>query len=235
VTGDGTQSCKSCAVSFTLPNLRREAISNPDNWKNNGVDCHYSRTARRYRGATKDKIEHLQERLGHAERVLRTVGLIDALGLPSSSAASQDCGRLEVFLRAASLPDPSVDLGGCYSADVSRDPVTAHDLAALHGSDELVESPLVSLSSVGRQARSFDSVSNQQSISSFPYSGPSIIGAESSSGAAHRALSSNCAVPSSTQPDILVSARIEYTPAATSEPTMSRQDPDQRVDAEEPV
>lgn len=236
MTGDGTQSCKSCAVSPTLPNLRPEAISNPDNRKNNGFDCHYSHTARRYRGATKDKIEHLQERLGHAERVLRTAGLIDALGLPSSSAASQDCGRQEVLLRATSLPDPSVDLGGCYSVDVSRDPVTAHDLAAVHGSDELVESPLISLDSVSRQARSFDLVSNQQSISSFPYFVPSVIGAESSSVAAHGVLSSNTAAPSSTQPDTSVSARIEYNPAATSEPTTVRsQDPDQRVDAEEPV
>jgi len=236
VTGDGTQSCKSCVVSPTLPDVHPEPTSNPDDWKNNGVDCHYSRTSRRYRGSTKGKTQHLQERLGHAERLLRTAGLIDQLGLPSSSTASQDRSRLGVLLQAASLPQDSVDLGDCYGPDVPRDPVTGHDHAALHECHQLVESPLAALSSVGRQARNFDLVSNQQSTTGFPYFRPSAIGPESSSSASHLALSPNTAAPSSTQHNTSISAHFECIPVAASETiAVPSQDPDQQVDAEEPV
>lgn len=236
MTGDGTRPCKSCAVSPTLPDVHPEPISNPDNWKNNGVECHYSRTSRRYRGSTKGKTQHLQERLGHAERLLRTAGLIDQLSLPSPSTASQNRSRLGVLPQATSLPRDSVGLGDCYGPDVPRDPVTGHDHAALHECHQLVESSLAAVSSVGRQARNLDSISNQQSITGFPYFRPFAIDPESSSSASHLALPPTTAAPSSTQDNTSISAHFESIPAAASETiAVPSQDPDQQVDAEEPV
>ena len=54
------------------------------------MGCQYSRTTRRYRGLAKDKTQHLQERLDHAEKLLQGAGLIDQLGalLPPPSAPS---------------------------------------------------------------------------------------------------------------------------------------------------
>lgn len=44
-----------------------------------GVECYYSRTVRRYRGASIAKNQSLQRRLDDAERLLQTVGLLDQL------------------------------------------------------------------------------------------------------------------------------------------------------------
>ncbi|KAH7091354.1 fungal-specific transcription factor domain-containing protein [Paraphoma chrysanthemicola] len=41
------------------------------------IECHYSRTTRRHRGSSKDKIKRLQQRLDDAERLLRTFGAPD--------------------------------------------------------------------------------------------------------------------------------------------------------------
>ncbi|KAF2827187.1 hypothetical protein CC86DRAFT_369390 [Ophiobolus disseminans] len=56
---DGTTSCQSCVAI--------------------GFDCHYSRTVRRYRGSSIAKAQKLQRRLGDAERLLRTAGLLEEL------------------------------------------------------------------------------------------------------------------------------------------------------------
>lgn len=60
--GDGTTPCQSC-----------QAI---------GVDCYYSRTVRRYRGASIAKTQNLQRRLGDAERLLQTARLLEQLEAP---------------------------------------------------------------------------------------------------------------------------------------------------------
>jgi hypothetical protein len=86
--------------------------------------CHYSSTVRRYRGSSKEKARHLQEKLDNAERLLRNTGVIGQPVNPPSPPALQYCDRLGVLLQAANLsPETNHTLsypaGGGFDASTS--------------------------------------------------------------------------------------------------------------------
>ncbi|KAH7385829.1 fungal-specific transcription factor domain-containing protein [Pyrenochaeta sp. MPI-SDFR-AT-0127] len=208
---DGSQSCKSCVT--------------------HGVGCHYSRTTRRYRGSTKDKTRHLQERLGHAERLLRTAGLIDQLSLPSPPATSQIHGDLGAPLQTASIRQDSVDRGGSYGADVLSESPDEDSHTALHESYQDVQSPLATLATVSGRARNCNLLPNQESINGFTNFGSS----ESNSSTTFVPLSPNTITLSPTRFDTLLSASIQNPPVTASETAPVRsQDRNQQVVAGEP-
>ncbi len=118
-----------------------------------GASCHYSRTVRRYRGASIAKTQDLQRRLKFTERLLQTAGLLERSEAPSPILAHGD-QEITPDLQQTTASDHEVIAEPSRSVVISRyDNTSNNDAYQLVGSlptgldlgDELVSQHMATL------------------------------------------------------------------------------------------